>query len=52
MAYGWVEKGILPIPGGWANQHAAFVDAIDVVRAQVRRVDEERARQQRDASNE
>lgn len=37
-AYNWLQKGFLPSPGGWMEQSAKFINAMEIIEAEVYRI--------------
>jgi hypothetical protein len=42
LAVRFLEKGYLPHPGSWAQQHAVLVQALEIVWAQLAAIERER----------
>lgn len=46
-AYNFFQKGYLPNPGGWMDQPAKLIEAIELIETQVQRIDEEEIKRAR-----
>lgn len=43
LAFQFLDHHMLPFPGGWAQQHAALIEAFEILASQQRRIANERS---------